>query len=283
MRYIALVFLLIFVGQSCQKEVDTESPTIALGDFSHPMQILNICGNDEPNSFRLTGGDTFSFTAELKDNEQLSQLKIDIHNNFDCHGHGGSLAPGISVHNLIGKTDTWNLQKIEKINGSELTREFYLAVPQNVTSGDYHFGIQVLDKSGNEQENRTFYSLKVKNPFDSIPPVVEITDIIGVSDNDIIKRGNTIRMIGKVRDNRNLAEGGNGLVFINYRDNASNNNFGTNSYYVFKPQDGAENGFDLSFTIPQTLPEGSYTFFLIAFDGVRNSSAPFAYPIKIEK
>lgn len=283
MRYIALAFLLIFIGQSCQKEVDTEPPKIVLGDFSHPMQVINICGSDEPNSFRMTGGEIFSFTAELKDNEQLSQLKIDIHNNFDCHGHGGSLAPGFSTPNVNGKTDTWNLQKIETISGSKLIREFNLAVPQNVTSGDYHFGIQVLDKSGNEQENRTFYSLKVKNPFDTIPPVLENIEIVGVSDNNIIKRGSAVRMIGKVRDNRNLAEGGNGVVFINYRDNASGNNFATNSYYVFKLQDGAEKDFDLSFTIPLTLPEGSYTFFLTAFDGVRNSSAPFAHSVKIEK
>lgn len=283
MRFIALLFVFIFVGQSCQKEVDTEPPTIALNGFSHSMQVIDICGSDEPNSFRLMGGDTFSFTAYLKDNDQLSQFKIDIHNNFDCHGHGGSLAPGFSVPNVNGKTDTWNLQKIEKISGSELIREFNLSVPQNVTSGDYHFGIQVLDKSGNEQENQTFYSLKVKNPLDSIPPVVEINEIVGVSDNNIIKRGKAIRMVGRVRDNRNLAEGGNGVVFINYRDNASNNNFGTNSYYVFKPQDGAEKDFDLSFTIPQTFPEGSYTFFLTAFDGVRNSSAPFAYQINVEK
>ena len=45
-----------------------------------------------------------------------------------------------------------------------------LNVPENVTAGSYHFQIQVVDVSGNDNPAANFFSLKIKNPLDDIAP-----------------------------------------------------------------------------------------------------------------
>ena len=282
MKNLILISISSFFIFSCGKDVDIEGPDLQFFDFSHPLVTASVCGIDDPNSFRLRGEETFGFTAIFRDNNALSQYKIDIHNNFDCHGHNGALTPGFSAPNLSMKTETWNVQRIGTLNGTEHIQNFLLEIPKNITAGNYHFSLQVLDKSGNEQENRRFFNLNILNPLDIIPPSIENIIIEGVFQNTI-KRGATLKVKGLVKDNKNLGEGGNGVVFISYKDDKSGNSFATNAFHAFRDEDGNEYDFELNFTIPQTLSEGFYTFYLKAFDGVRNESPDFIYQIKVEK
>ena len=207
----------------------------------------------------------------FKDNEALSQYKVDIHNNFDCHGHGeGNLfiTPVPVVNNM---TTDWTVLEIQNISGltAPITRTF--DVPENVTTGNYHFQIQVLDESGNDNPAANFFALKIKNPLDDVSPEITVNEPSTASFS--AKKGETIRFTGMVTDNHSLSDGGNGVLYLFYTDLSSGNTFATNEVFVFDGNVEKHFDFDFEYTVPQTLVAGNYRYTLAANDGVRNVAA----------
>jgi hypothetical protein len=244
------------------------------------MSSGEICGQLETNVFFLQSGEVFSFQATFSDNIGLSQYKIDIHQNFDCHGHGEGATPALALPNRENSTEDWFLIQIDDLEGREQIRQFELPVPDHVTAGNYHFSIQVLDEAGNDTQEQDIFNLKIRNIRDTLAPTL-LVDLPQTS-RFTAKRGESLRFKGRVEDNRDLGEGGNGMVFLSYRNLTSGNLFATQTYQVFPPNQGTLGNFDLLFTIPTFISRGPYRFSLSAFDGVRNAAAPLLFEIEIE-
>ncbi|MFR9166920.1 MAG: DUF4625 domain-containing protein [Dysgonomonas sp.] len=93
----------------------------------------------------LETGSNIHFEALFEDNEELASYKIDIHNNFDGHGHkslkeGDETKPfsfNKSWKDIAGK-------KQAEVNHDEIF------IPKDATPGKYHFLVFCLDISGNE-------------------------------------------------------------------------------------------------------------------------------------
>ena len=181
--------------------------------------------------FDLTGGEQLKFDVIFKDNEALSQYKIDIHNNFDCHGHGGGSAPSVAPPNVENQTIDWSIIDIQNISGTSAPVNRTLDVPENVTAGNYHFQIQVVDVSGNDNPAANFFALKIKNPLDDTPPQISVDEPANSSFS--VKKGENIRFIGQVTDDRSLSDGGNGVLYLAYTDLSSGNTFTTDQVFVF--------------------------------------------------
>lgn len=266
-KYISMGLLLCFFGCG-DNEVDITPPSMEVVRYvPEPVEEL-ICGTQDPTVFLLTGGDQLSFEVIFEDNEALSQYKVDIHNNFDCHGHGGGSAPSIAVPNVDNLTVDWTVLDIGDISGmsSHVTRIYN--VPDNVTAGNYHYHIQVVDESGNDNPAANFFSLKIKNPLDSMAPNIIVTE---PSSSDFeIKRGESIRFAGTVTDNRSLSDGGNGILYLSYTNLSSGNSFSTDQAFAFDKSVDREYDFDFEYTIPRTWKTGPYRLSLGANDGVRN-------------
>lgn len=271
---------LISVLFSCSGEADITKPEIILQNFNKPPKQDFICGFADDNVISVTGGETLTFEAIFSDNEALSQYKIDLHNNFDCHGHGSGATPGISLPQSQGNTVDWSLLIVQNISGKEVVENFRIKVPENVTAGVYHFTIQLIDESGNDASTTSIYSLKVGNPSDSIVPDLNIAS--PAIQNLTVKKGDVITFEGMVTDDRDLSLGGNGMVFLSYLNKTSGNVFSTNTYKVFSESYGKSASFNLSYTVPNTLITGNYTYSLVAFDGVRNVSDVRTFEVKVE-
>lgn len=259
----------VFFMASCDPEnVDLTPPSMEVVSFAPTPEAAEICGSQEPVVFQLTGGDELTFDVIFNDDIALSQYKVDIHNNFDCHGHGGGSAPSISVPNVSSQTTDWSVLDVTNLSetSSSITRT--LNVPENVTTGNYHFQIQVLDESGNDNPAANFFALKIKNPTDNTPPQISVQE--PTSGNFSAKKGETIRFAGQVTDDRSLSDGGNGVLFLSYTDLSSENTFSTDAFFVFDETVDKTFDFDFEFTIPVTLTNGRYRFSLGANDGVRN-------------
>ncbi len=270
--FVALFVLTLFACGT--GDVDLSAPTIeALSYIPEPIED-EICGGQEPVVFRLTGGDQLIFDLLFTDDEALTQYKVDIHNNFDCHGHGGGSAPNFVVPNVDNQTLDWTVLDIKDISGTSAQVERSLEVPENVTAGNYHFHIQVLDEAGNDSPLTNFYSLKIKNPLDDLAPEISVQEP-SVS-NFSVKKAESIRFKGEVTDNRSLSDGGNGVLYLAYTDLSSGNTFTTNQAFPFDENVDKDYEFDFEYTIPQTLVAGNYRFSLGANDGVRNV-APFVF------
>jgi hypothetical protein len=280
-RLTAVFYLfLIAVLFSCSSEADITKPEIILQNFNKPPKQDVICGFADDNVIAVTGGDKLKFEAIFSDNEALSQYKIDLHNNFDCHGHGSGATPGISLPPTGGDTEDWTLLIVKDISGKEVIENFEITVPENVTAGVYHFIIQLIDESGNDASTTSIYSLKVENPTDKIVPELIVKSPPNKS--FTVQKGEVITFEGTVNDDRNLGTGGNGMVFLSYLNKTSGNVFSTNTYKVFTDADGKSTTFNISYTIPNTLVAGKYTYSLVAFDGVRNVSEVITFDVTVQ-
>jgi hypothetical protein len=250
----ACVFILLF---SCGKE-DTTPPSWEFTSFNPAPKPGTICGELENEVFFLTGGDTLSFTAIFTDDEELSQYKIDIHENFDCHGHG--------------KTSDWSVLQIIDLNGKEEVINKKIPVPQNVTAGKYHFIIQLVDAAGNQAQNTFLRDIVVFNPTDTVPPVVNVSVPL-TSATHTASRGGTVNFQGTVTDNLSLGMGGNGKLVIDYV-NQNNQNVFQGKTIAFPESQGTSYNFNENISIHNSVPLGNYTFRVYAYDGVNNLSEP---------
>jgi hypothetical protein len=264
----------------CKTDIDNEPPSIALNNFSASMSSGEICGQLETNVFFLQSGEVFSFQATFSDNIGLSQYKIDIHQNFDCHGHGEGATPALALPNRENSTEDWFLIQIDDLEGREQIRQFALSVPDHVTAGNYHFSIQVLDEAGNDTQDQDIFNLKIRNIRDTLAPSLQVD--LPKTSRFKAKRGEKLRFKGMVKDDKDLGEGGNGMVFVSYRNLTSGNLFATQTYLLFTAHTGDTADFDLLYTVPTFLNKGPYQFILSAFDGVRNAATPFLFEIEIE-
>lgn len=277
-KYIVLV--IIFSGLGCGKEqVDLSPPSMEVVSFTPIPVEEEICNSQEPTVFLLTGGDELKFDVTFKDDGALSQYKVDIHNNFDCHGHGGGVAPATTVPNVENQTVDWTVLEIHNITGvsSAITKTF--TVPQNVTAGNYHYHIQVIDEAGNDNPAANFFSLKIKNPLDDTPPQINIQEPANSSFS--VVKGQPIRFTGQVTDNRSLSDGGNGVLYLAYTDLSSGNTFTTDQVFAFDENIDSHYDFDFEYIVPQTLVSGSYRLSLGANDGVRNVAQFIFFDIEV--
>ncbi|MDQ3191504.1 MAG: DUF4625 domain-containing protein [Bacteroidota bacterium] len=90
------------------------------------------------NKQTFRAGEEIIFKAIFKDNDELAQYKIDIHNNFDGHSH------------VVLASEAWEEVIIEELSGVEQKVERKLIIPADATIGDYDFIVKCIDVSGNE-------------------------------------------------------------------------------------------------------------------------------------
>lgn len=273
------VLLTSFWGCGSDSGVDVDPPAMQILSLNPMPSAGMICGTEEDTVFNVLGGQTLQAELRFMDNASLSQYKVDIHNNFDCHGHGGAVAPGVAPPGVESRTEDWTVLDIQPLSGTAAQATLSLEAPEQVTAGAYHFQIQVLDEAGNDNPLANFYSIKVLNPVDTVAPNLTISAPAG--EELTVAKGATVSFAGTVTDNYSLSEGGNGLVFLNYTDLSSGNTFSTDAYVAFDETVEKLYDFEISFEVPQTLKAGAYRFRLAAYDGVRNTAAPRSFEVAI--
>lgn len=270
----------VFLFAACgEEEVDIAAPGMEILSLDPAPVPDFVCGIQEDTVFHLKGGELLAFSVTFHDDAALSQYKIDIHNNFDCHGHGGGSTPGIAAPNVSSQTEDWTVLEIGGLSGVQQNVTRQLPAPLDVTAGVYHFQLQVIDEAGNDNPLANFYSIKVLNPRDEEPPVLNVSEPTG---NFSVGKGETIRFAGEVTDNYSLSEGGNGIVFLTYTDLNSGNTFTTQqAAAVFDDSVETTYAFSFDFTVPNTLRTGNYRFALRAHDGVRNVAEPVEFVVEV--
>lgn len=261
----ASLFVVLF--SSCSDDdIDTTPPEITFLEVTpSPVERL-VCGEPDPQTIVVTGGETVALDVVITDDTELSQLKIDVHPNFDCHGH-----------RTINTTD-WTVLDLINMSGRTVEKLIEIEVPEMVTAGDYHLQLRAVDKAGNTSPAADFWNLKVSNPLDSIPPVF---DILTPSDHPTaIERGEDLTYSLLVSDDHPLNMGGNARVELTYRQINSNNTF-TALEKKLETED-TEKEVEISFTIPNTLVRGTYLFTIRVWDGVNNQAEPERFEIELE-
>ena len=131
---ISVVCLAIFLFFSA---CDNES-----GDNVPPVILLV----EPAEGAELHIGSDVHFDLELSDNEMLSSYKIEIHNNFNNHGHEKS--------SKVDEEETvdFSFQKSWDVSGlkNAFIHHHEIVITENATPGNYHLMVHCTDAAGNE-------------------------------------------------------------------------------------------------------------------------------------
>lgn len=265
MKKTAILLSVALFIQSCT-EPDNTSPVIEMMGLSPTPAPGLVCGEMEDNVIALSSADTLEVTFRLTDDKELSQYKIDLHNNFDCHGHSGKT-----------ETTDWYMISIEDVVGSEQTITRKLPVPIDVTTGMYHFSIQATDAAGNNAQS-TFYALNVTNADDIEAPV--LTTSVPASSNFSVQKGTSVSFEGTLTDNNPLGAGTNGRLELRYWKTSSQT---VNTLYEEDVDSAIAETYNFNFDadVPATVADGTYIFELRAFDAVNNPSNTVQFTVEI--
>lgn len=264
-RLLTILTVALFL-QSCV-DPDTSAPVLNLISVTPEIGQGTVCGTVDENVIALSSTDTLTVVFSLTDDEELSQYKIDLHSNFDCHGHAKPLSD----------TEDWFVIDIVDVAGTNQEIEAEFIVPENVTSGTYHFSVQATDAVGNSSES-SIYSLNVVNTTDTEAPILSISNPSESSFS--IEKGAILLFEGTLTDNELLNAGGNGLIEIRYW---STNNLTINTLEELSLSNIASDTYDFGIIteVPITTVSGSYIFEVRAFDGVNNPSNTVEYNVEV--
>jgi hypothetical protein len=265
---------LVFWVQSCKKtEVDTKAPTLTFSSQSPNFSKQLVCGDDQDSVISASSSQIIQSVVTLKDDVELSQLKVEIHSDFDCHEHGGGTTYTAPTRTNRTTTD-WEFDKTYTLSGKELKQDVSLSVPANATAGNYHYELNVLDKSGNLLSETYVYTIKITNAVDTREPSL----ILNNTPPTTASKGSTLTLDGILSDNRPLNLGGNAFVYLTYE-------FNGNSYNAGSPMEitdaTASKAFRLQYTLPTTLATGKYEFTLHASDGVNNQAEVYNFSVNV--
>lgn len=76
-----------------------------------------VCGSIEDMVFIVFGGEILVVFLCFVDDCFLFQYKVDIYNNFDCYGYGGSVVLGVVVLNVSNQMEDWMVFDIKGFLG----------------------------------------------------------------------------------------------------------------------------------------------------------------------
>ena len=256
----AILTLLVATGialsiSSCKPtgdEFDVEIPIITVLETAPTVTSAEVCGATSDRVFEVAADGELSVIVRYSDDTQLSQLKFDIHSNFDCHGHG-----------RLSNQNVWQEIETMDIEGKEVLLEKVFTPPSNVRPGSYHFGLLCVDEQGNTAEP-VYYDLQVFNEADTIPPTI-ILDSPNSSDN--YAKTDPLVISGSVIDETEMALGEIEVSVIDAAGaefNIVRNGFG--------PDSATEAPFQFEFNIPSVFVSGNCTIIITATDGLNNET-----------
>lgn len=133
----AVLFISTLAFFSCDNEdKDTTKPVIDLHE-PEEGQVLTI-------------GEDVHFEMDLSDDVMLGSYKINIHNNFDGHGHGESRA--VAASGAEEERVAFTFDRAYDVSGRITAHVHHhdIVIPANAKPGNYHLMVYCTDAAGNE-------------------------------------------------------------------------------------------------------------------------------------
>lgn len=176
MKHLVLILIagstLLF--DSCKKDrEDTIAPSVF---------IVRVNGAAEQTT--ISAGDTITIYSEIKDNVNLSQFRIDIHDNFIEHSD---------------RNTAFSSQLTYSISGTAVYETKTIIIPTTASSGPYHIVVSALDEAGLES-NIYQYDLTI---IQAGQPVITVTSH-NIDSTITINVNDTINLVGTVTDDIDL-------------------------------------------------------------------------------
>lgn len=245
MKRFALFSALLMFAVACSEDDDNQDTTTP--------NILSVQMNGEDHDLSFSAGSSIQVSAELSDNEELGELKIDIHDLFDGHDHGKMAL------------STWETTQVIALSGSNTTANSTLIVPDSTLAGPYHAILQLLDAAGNEAEFKEIEFILTNGQEPQIQIEEPNFDTLNISP------GSSISLVGSVSDDTDLQE----ISLLIYEDADHSHKNQADVIFDFDEDLPGSNDvtYDLNqinINIPSATLIGHYKFVLKAKDNTGN-------------
>lgn len=125
-RILPLLLLVVLVS-ACKKDDDDDTPA----DRAKPV----IAVATPANGSTVAAGENLRLSLVVTDDRELGELKIEIHDVFDGHGHGKNSA-------------VFSYTKTIALSGQNQTVTENILVPADALAGPYHLIINATDRAG---------------------------------------------------------------------------------------------------------------------------------------
>lgn len=263
---IALSTLLLVLAFGCGDMIGDEDktivnddikPTIFIQSINPEMIVDSVCSTVSNRTVKVKTDSTLQIKIVFQDNHALSQYKIDVHNNFDCHVHP--------------RSNPWRVLKVVDIQGKKIEVVETFTIPSDASTGNYHFLILCLDSLGNEAEF-VEYDIKIENALDNKGPIIDLQN--PTTDTLLLNKSESLLLEATIRDNFSLKNGRIELVYFN----EANEEF-TALQLFFEPSTEKEYKLKTSFKLPPSAPAGLYKFIFKVFDQANNESQKIFFAI----
>jgi len=106
------------------------------GDTEKP--VINLIEPEDGDVLKI--GSDIHFEMELSDNVMLKSYKVEIHSNFDGHGHRSTAS---TINFTFSKS--WDVHQ-----RNAFIHHHEIEIPESATPGDYHLMVYCADEAGNE-------------------------------------------------------------------------------------------------------------------------------------
>lgn len=224
---------IILAATSCKKDdPDNTKPTIAAIEEPHD--------NDT-----LFSGIEMHVEGVVTDNEELSQLKIDIHSADDGH-----------EHEKVSSASFFEVIRIVDLAGRNQTFHEDIDISQEAAAGPYHVIISAVDAAGN-QSDIVERDIVIRNSDDLISPTITVNSPTIAGSYSL---GSPMTVSAELADNIGLGDvevkvyQGSNLIFDN-------------------DLELAEPSYSLNLEVPTTgWTAGEYTLEILVKDQVNNKT-----------
>lgn len=251
---ITTLALSVLALNACKKDDNDSKPK----DTAKPAITLTT----PTTGAEIVSGNAIVVAGKITDDTELSQYKIEIHDDFDGHTHLKTGSP------------TFKFDTIVNISGKEALLNLTINTPVDVAAGPYHFIINALDKAGNEAPFAEA-DITIKNAMDSVAPTLSVVTTPSPSGGEIHLHGTatTITLVCTAGDNQSLKSYEIKLI-----------NKDTKVNYLDK--DGNISGTSVSFnetvTFNTAWPDGEYVLVVEVFD-LKNNATEVEFDVHREK
>lgn len=248
-HYAALAALLMGLFTSCGK-TDTEAP----GVCSDPGCASCVLADE----IDAMAGTTVVLTDAFCDNEELSEVRWDVHNAADHAHEDGEVEEEFVLHSGIA----WEVLETVVLSGSSEEHTLSLAIPQDVR-GIWDVVVSVVDAAGNTGSD-IVTQLHIENDY---IPAFTVSSVNGVdpaewTEEAVWAPGATVEIAGSVSDSDGVVSAH--IAFVRESDEAM----------IWEVDLEATGDAELAFNINQTVPAdaatGEYHLELTATDGLGN-------------
>lgn len=148
-KLLTLFGLSILVLAACKKKDTNGGPEAGAPVITihTALSADTICGEQEDNVLKISVKDTLRLSFTLHGETELSQYKIDVHENQPCHHHEhGEMPPA----GPLDEDHFWHVSKVVDLSVKHFEGEEIFVFEDGITLGNYHLTIKLIDKNGKE-------------------------------------------------------------------------------------------------------------------------------------